>query len=357
MAKKKEEIENANKGVGEEALKKVNDYVAKEESSKKAEKEEAPTIRKKFAGLSDYKAKNNIKEMEYKPQEWIDMSPAFKNITKLPGIPMGHVIMNYGKSDTGKTTMLIEAGAYAQKQGILPVLVLTENKFSWQRAETMGLVKDDCIVFEGIQTIEDGVREIAAVIKKQEKGELNFDLLLLWDSIGMTPTKAEWEVQQEDEDGTTAMMVAAKVIRAQFTRFLGPRINATRKKEYPFTNTLLVVNHAYSAPPKPPSRIGTLEPYGGDGLYLVSTLVFRQGGVAGRSSKVKATKDKTELAFAIKAALVTDKNHITNVLAGGNIICTDHGFILEEEIDAYKKQYRDGWDLEFDRYWKDISDN
>jgi len=341
MAKKKDIISPIDSGIPNEEI---------------SEKEENLTIRKKFAGLNEYKAKNNIKDMEYKPQEWIDMSPAFKEITRLPGIPMGHVIMNYGKSDTGKTTMLIEAGAYAQKQGILPVLVLTENKFSWERAGEMGLKKDECIVFEGIETIEDGVSRLAEVLKKQEKGELNFDLILLWDSIGMTPTKAEWDAQQEDGAGT-AMMVAAKVIRSQFTRFLGPKINNTRKKEVPYTNTLLVVNHAYTAPPRPPSRIGTLEPYGGDGLYLVSTLVFRQGGVMGRSSKVKATKDKVDVSFAIKSALVVDKNHITNVLAGGNIICTDHGFILEENIDAYKKQYRDGWNLEFDKYWKDISDN
>lgn len=329
------------------------------ETEKPIEQENSSgVIRKKFAGLSEYKAKNNIKEMEYKPQEWLNMSPAFKEITRLPGLPLGHTIMVYGKSDTGKTTMLIEAGAYAQKQGILPVLVLTENKFSWERAETMGLLKEDCIVFEGIQTIEDGVREIVNVLKKQEKGELNFDIIFLWDSIGMTPTKAEWDVQQEEDgEGTTAMMVAAKVIRAQFTRFLGPKINSTRKKDCPYTNTLFVVNHAYSAPPKPPSRIGTLEVYGGDGLYLVSTLVFRQGGVAGRSSKVKATKDKVDVSFAIKSALVVDKNHITNVLAGGNIICTDHGFILESDIDSYKKQYRDGWDLQYDKYWQEISDD
>jgi len=337
----------------------LGDDQSSEGKSKKEEpKSGAAPARKKFDDLNDYKIKNDIKEMEYKPQEWIDMSPAFKEITRLPGIPMGHVSMNYGKSDTGKTTMLVEAGAYAQKQGVLPVLVLTENKFSWERAEKMGLVKEDCIVFEGIQTIEDGVFEIAKVLKKQEKGELKYDILFLWDSIGMTPTKAEWVAQQdEDGDGTTAMMVAAKVIRAQFTRYLGPKINATRKKECPFTNSLLVVNHAYSAPPKPPSRIGTLEVYGGDGLYLCSSLVFRQGGVSGRSSKVKATKDKVDVAFAIKSALVVDKNHITNVLASGNIICTDHGFILEDEIEAYKKKFRDGWNLEYDKYWKEISDD
>jgi len=318
----------------------------------------APVIKSKFKGLADYKVKNNIKEIEYKVQEWIDMSPAFKEVTKLPGIPMGHAVMNYGKSDVGKTTMLIEAGAYAQKQGILPVMILTENKFSWERASKMGLVKDDCMVFDDIDTIEDGVAEIKATLLKQASGELPFDLIFLWDSIGMTPTKAEHEAQKID-GGKTAMMVAAKLLRALFLRDLVPKINNTRKKRVPYTNTLLVVNHAYTAPPKPPSTISTLMPYGGDGIYLASTLVFRQGGVLSRSSKVKATKDKAQISFAIKSALVVDKNHITNVAAAGNILCTDHGFILDDKkvIDEYKATYRDGWELEFDKYWEHVSDD
>jgi len=316
--------------------------------------EAGSVIRKKFSGLSEYKAKNNIKEAEYKPQEWLDMSPAFKEVTRLPGLPLSHLICNYGRSDTGKSTMIIEAASYAQKQGILPVLILTEHKFSWERASTMGLVKDDCIVFDSVQTIEDGVDEILKLMRQQEKGELNYDLLFCWDSIGMTPSKAEWASQQED-GGKTAMMVTAKVLRAQFTRLLAPKINATRKKECPYTNTMIVVNHAYTSPPKPPSTISGLELYGGDGIYLASTLVFRQGGIMSRSSKVTATKDGVKIAFAIKSALVVEKNHITNVAANGAIVCTDHGFILESEIDEYKKKYKDGWDLEFDKYWKAVS--
>lgn len=319
--------------------------------------DESSVIRKRFVGLSEYKEKNKIQEIEYKPQEWIDMSPAFKEVTKLPGIPMGHCIMNYGKSDVGKTTMLIEAGAYAQKQGILPVLVLTENKFSWERAANMGLSKNDCIVFDGIQTIEDGVNELAKIFKEQASGKLKYDMLFLWDSIGMTPSKAEWDAQQEEDGGKTAMMITARVLRAQFTRYLIPKVNQTRKKECPYTNTMLVVNHAYVAPPKPPATISSLEPYGGDGIYLGSTLVFRQGGVLSRSSKITAIKDGAKVAFAIKSALVVDKNHVTNVAASGNICCTDHGFILDDKdvIDAYKEQYRGGWDLEFDKYWNEVS--
>jgi len=315
-----------------------------------------PVVKKKFSGLKDYKIKNNIKAVDYKPQEWIDMSPAFKDVTKLPGLPMGHVIMNFGQSDVGKTTMAIEAGAFAQKQGVLPVLILTENKFSWERAAVMGLEREECIVFDGIRTIEEGTSKIKEILKDQTAGNLQYDLLFLWDSIGMTPTEAEWKVQEED-GGKTAMMVAAKVIRAQFLRDLAPKINSTRRVEVPYTNTLLVVNHAYAAPPSPPSTIGTLKPYGGDGLYLASTLVFRQGGIMSRSSKVRATKDGNKVAFAIKSALVVDKNHITNVAATGNILCTDHGFIADDKavIDAYKKEYKNDWDLEYDGYWNAVT--
>lgn len=337
----------------EESLKKVSEEIVGENKVEG----KTPIIKKKFGGLADYKVKNNIKEVEYKPQEWLNMSPAFKDITKLPGLPLGHLSMNYGKSDVGKTTMLMEAAVFCQKQGILPVMILTENKFSWDRAVKMGLSKDDCIVFDGVQTIEDGVERCTEVIRDQEKGDLPHDIFLLWDSIGMTPSKAEWASQQEDGSGKTAMMVAARVLREKFTRFLIPLINQSRKKEYPYTNSMLVVNHAYTAPPKPPSTISTIEPYGGDSIYLAASLVFRQGGVMSRSSKITATKNGTKVAFAIKSALVVEKNHVTNVAAYGNVCCTDHGFILDtkESLDKYKSTYRDGWDLEFDRYWDHVS--
>jgi hypothetical protein len=319
-------------------------------------KKEVPKLKKSFPKLSDYKAKIKHKSVEYKPQEWIDMSPAFKEVTKLPGIPTGHVIMNYGKSDVGKTTMLVEAGAYAQKQGILPILIITENKFSWDRAEEMGLSEDNCIVYNGVETIEEGCEYIIKHLKDQESGELPHDIIFLWDSIGGTPSEAEFEANENG--GGRAMMETAKVLRAKITRYIGPKINATRKKEFPYTSTFLIVNHAYTSPPQFPAKVGTIQPYGGDGIWLASTLVFRMGGIMSRSSKVTAVSKGETISFAIKSALVVDKNHITNVAANGKILCTDHGFILDDKatIDAYKKDYKDGWDLQYDEYWDHVND-
>lgn len=308
---------------------------------------EAPKLKKKFPKLSDYKKKINHKTVEYKTQEWIDMSPAFKEITKLPGIPTGHIIMNYGKSDTGKSTMALEAAAYAQKQGIVPVFIITENKFSFERGENMGVNFEDAIVHNGVATIEEGCKYVREILDAQEKGDLAYDVLFLWDSIGGTPSEKELG-KMEDGSGGGGMMVTARVLREEITRYLGPRINATRNASFPYTSTLMVINHAYTAPPAFPGGQSSLVPYGGDAVYYVSTLVFRTGGILGRSSKIKATFKKVEYGYGLLTDLIVMKNHITNATpTKGKIVCTDHGFILDtkEDKDAYKSAHAHEWGI------------
>jgi len=317
------------------------------ESKKEEKKEVAPKIKKKFPKLSDYKKKVNHKAVEYKPQEWIDMSPAFKEVTKLPGIPTGHIIMNYGKSDTGKSTMVLEAAAHAQKQGIVPVFIITENKFSFERGETMGVNFDEAIVHNAVATIEEGCKYVRETLDAQEKGDLPYDVLFIWDSIGGTPSEKELGKMEKGESGG-GMMVTARVLREEITRYLGPRINATRNSSFPYTSTLMIVNHAYTAPPTFPGGQSSLVPYGGDGIYYISTLVFRTGGILGRSSKIKATQKKVEYGYGLLTDLVIMKNHITNATpTKGKIICTDDGFILNDapSKDAYKALHAHEWGM------------
>lgn len=342
-----------------EALDSGNEELASQlEEELKKEKSSGKKITKKFPKLSDYKAKYG-NTANFKKQEWIDMSPAFKEVTCLPGIPVGHIIMNYGKSDTGKSTMAIEAAANAQKQGILPVFIITENKFSFERAEKMGIDFDEAIVYNDVPTIEDGCEYINQILKDQESGDLPVDVFIVWDSVGGTPSRREKKAAEAGDDKGGGMMVTAKVLREKITRFIAPKINGTRREEYPYNATLFVVNQAYTAPPAMPTAPPSLVPYGGDAVYYSATLVFRQGGVMGRSSKATATKGGIKVGFALKTALVVDKNHITNVTPSGKILCTDHGFLLDDKaaIDEYKAQHKDGWQIDFDQYWNSISDD
>ena len=62
-------------------------------------------------------------------------------------------------------------------------------------------------------------------------------------------------------------------------------------------------------------------------------------------------------AFAIKSAIKLEKNHINDVSAEGKIVCTDHGFIMDNKdaINAYKEATKADWHLEYDKYWDMVS--
>ena len=104
-------------------------------------------LRSKF-DLNKFKEKKMLnKNVKFKEQKWIPLSNAFQETTSVPGIPMGHIALLRGHSDTGKTTALIEAAVSAQKMGVLPVFIVTEMKWNWEHATLMGLevheIKDE----------------------------------------------------------------------------------------------------------------------------------------------------------------------------------------------------------------------
>ena len=173
--------------------------------TKKQVIEAASAVVKKNFDLGKFKKKKGFSNasVKFKEQGWIPLSKAFQDITSLPGIPTGHITLLRGHSDTGKTTALIEAAVSAQKRGILPVFIITEMKWNWEHAIQMGLdiniTRDDdgeIIDYEGnfiyvdretINSIEDVAGFILDLMDEQKKGNLPYDLLFLWDSIGSVP--------------------------------------------------------------------------------------------------------------------------------------------------------------------------
>ena len=102
-------------------------------------------IRSKF-DLSAFKDKKGLKQnVKFKEQTWIPLSQAFQAVTSIPGIPMGHIVLLRGHSDTGKTTALLETAVSAQKRGVLPVFIITEMKWNWEHAKQMGLQVEEVV--------------------------------------------------------------------------------------------------------------------------------------------------------------------------------------------------------------------
>ena len=97
--------------------------------------------------LESFKKSKNLSnnQVTFKDQRWIPLSAAFQDVLSLPGIPMGHITLLRGHSDTGKTTALIEAAVSAQKMGVLPVFIITEMKWNWDHARQMGFQMEEVV--------------------------------------------------------------------------------------------------------------------------------------------------------------------------------------------------------------------
>ena len=315
------------------------------EVSKK--KKTSPKVKaKKSFSLNDYRNNLDIEEIEYKEDEWIVLSQAYQDTTQLPGIPMYGITMVYGHPDSGKSTLALEAAKGAINNNILPIFVNTEKKFNWSHANEMGITQDDMLYVDSIEEVEDICKFIRDRLKDQREGDLPTDILIIVDSIGNVVSRAEKAAIEKEEDG--AIMKTAKVLTQQIHRVIEKQISATKRAEFPYSASLLIVNHAYDS-----IKVTKLIPYGGNGVIKAASLVVRMGGIISNSTKVYATKNGINVSFAIKTDIVIEKNHITNISVKDKILCTAHGFVKNTtaDLNEYKKENKNDWELRFDDDW------
>lgn len=295
---------------------------------------------KKF-DLAKYKESIEIADIPLKKDMYVQVNDALKEVMGLPGIPLGHITQVYGMSDTGKTSLMFHTAAEAQKQGILPVMIITEGKVDWSRAKAMGFDKDSAIVNEDVGFLEDAFDFIDKITSDVSMGELPHDVMILWDSIGNTLSKDEVDMK---EDGTwekkSTMMKAAKVISERM-RVISKKINDTRKISYPKSVGLMVLNQAYTTPPAFTGAPTKTVPYGGNAVWYRSSLVLKTSKI----KKLSATKNGKDLTFGIVSRISVDKNHISSVANQGEFVITSNAIIPNEPgaIKDYKEQNKESW--------------
>lgn len=300
---------------------------------------------KKF-DLDAYKKTIKVADTPLKQDQFIVVNDCLHSVLGLPGIPLGHITQIYGMSDTGKTSLMFHIAACAQKQGIMPVMIITEGKVDWDRAALMGFDKDSAIVNEGVEFLEDAFDFIDKITSDVSMGELPQDVMIMWDSVGNTLSKDEVE---KKEDGTwekkSTMMKAAKVISERM-RITSHKVNATRKVSYPKSVGLIVLNGAYTQPPAFPGGPSLLVPYGGNAIWFRSSLVLKTQ----KTKKLKATKNGQDLGFGIISKITVDKNHLTNTANVGEFVITADEIIPNEKtaINNYKDVHKDQWNNDLD---------
>ena len=154
--------------------------------------------KEKEFNLEDYIEKEETTELvEYKEPEYVVLPSCLQKAIGIKGPLLGHLNMIFGLSDSNKTKTMIHTAKAAQQQGILPILVLTENKFNKSRAEAIGLDPKKCIIKEDLTTLEDVYDYISVKINDVKKGKLNTNVMIFWDSVTSTPSKDSFEFDAE----------------------------------------------------------------------------------------------------------------------------------------------------------------
>lgn len=303
------------------------------------------------------KSKYLDQSVKFKEQTWIPLSKAFQEITSLPGIPIGHISLLRGRSDTGKTTTLLEAAVEGQKMGLLPIFIITEMKWSWEHARKMGFVMEEVvdetsgevIDYKGnfiyvdrssLTTIEDVAGFILDLLNEQAKGGLPFNLLFLWDSVGSIPCTMSVEQNKNNP------MWNAGAMATQFGNFVNQRFPLSRKENFPYVNTFVAINKVGVMPADGPMSKPKMTNKGGDAMFWDASIVFTYGNITNSgTSKIKATKNGKEFEFAKRTKISCDKNHINGIQSKGSVVMTVHGFIDDSDtaIKNYKKDHANEW--------------
>jgi hypothetical protein len=314
---------------------------------------------KKDFNLDSFKNKKGLESStKFKEQKWIPISDALKDALSIPGIPVGHITIARGGSDTGKTTLLIETATQGQSMGLLPVFIITEMKWDFQHAKKMGFQVEEVVDKETgellnykgffiyvdrstLHTIEDVAAFIIDLLDEQKKGNLPYDLLFLWDSVGSMPC------QLSVDQGKNNPMWNAGAMATQFGNFVNQKFPLSRKENYPYTNTFFIINKTGVQPALRPMEQPKRTNKGGDTMYWYASLVFTFGNVTNSgTSKIQAVKNKKNVEFAKRTKIAIDKIHIGEGIATkSTVIVTPHGFIPDTPyaITDYKKQHSSEW--------------
>jgi hypothetical protein len=305
-------------------------------------------IKKKDTTVVNYKDKYSS-NTKYKPADYYNCGEAFYNACGLPGPIKGGINMFLGHSNSSKTTAMILSAVDAQKKGDLPVFIITEKKWSWEHAVELGLQAEknadgewvgEFIFNDSFDYIEQATDFVNEVLDAQEKGEIPQSLCFCWDSIGSIPCKMTYE-------GKGGKMHNASALADKIGMGIHSRISKSKKEEYLYYNTLIVVNQPWVDLPDNPFGQPEIKAKGGEALWLASSLVFLFGNQKKAGiNHITATKNKRTIAYAIRTKISIIKNHVNGLgYKDGKIIAVPQGYIDDtpEALEKYKKEYSQYW--------------
>lgn len=331
-----------------------------------------------------------------KEQSWIIMPKAFQETTKLPGIPECTVVSVIGHSNVGKSTLINHAIASAQRQGLIPVIIDTENSFSFKYAQNMGFkaepvygdveveetdpetgevtthIENQIVQWDGdfiyynnhllcqrfgdidyskgvrtktkrkIAVVEDVASCINELLDAQDNGDIEQGFLFVWDSIGSIGCYKEYNSGAGIGKIGNPMWTAA-AISAAFNLIVNDRIPSSRKISSKYNNTFLYINKVWLDNMTNPVGPAIMQTKGGKSMKYATRLEILLGGqLTAGIKRLTATSKGVTYSYGIETKIKVLKNHLDaphNVCYEGKMVASDMGFISMEDLDEYKTKH------------------
>lgn len=222
--------------------------------------------------------------------DYIIMPPWWKEVTGVPGLPFGKLVMIAGDSDSGKTSAAIEAMKSAQAQDVGIIYVETEGKTTEADLQKWGVDPS------GILLVQSGIAEEAFELmfaawdsfKAKYPGSR---LLVVFDSIGNVVSQRDSEIDLMEQDSKPGG-------KGKINRLAINKMVAKRDED---NAAILVINYTYDNIGSPGKTNA-----GGKAVNFFSSLTFQTSRVKWLEKQTKGEK----IRYGARVGWRLFKNHL-----------------------------------------------
>ena len=215
------------------------------------------------------------------------------------GIPVGMITQFHGEASTAKTVFATHILKEAQAKDYYTMLVDSENAYNPEFATHLG-IDPKKLIYSTPETLEECFQVIEDTILAIRETDKDTPIVVAYDSIAVSPSKAEYEAENYDGNNMQG------AIRAKSTGACLRKINPLMRKH---KVALVIINQIrnkvgvmYGSPDTMAAGGKSLEYYLGVNLKCISNktsdlIKNEHKNVIGIQGKVRNTKNKCSIPF------------------------------------------------------------
>lgn len=217
----------------------------------------------------------------------------------MKGIPIGMITQFHGEASTAKTVFATHILKEAQAKGYYTMLVDSENAYNPVFAQSLG-INPEKLIYAAPETLEGCFQVMEDTIKAIRESDADTPIIIAYDSIAVSPSKAEYEADNYEGNNMQG------AVRAKATGACLRKINPLMRK---YKVGLVVINQIrnkvgvmYGDPTTMAAGGNSLEYYLGVNLKTISNktsdlLKDENKKIIGIKGTVRNRKNKVSVPF------------------------------------------------------------